>query len=196
MAGTTATLDPELKIWAEGDPDLPEEFKELLIRMLTYHIENSTNPHFTRLLSELWHKCLNLPPDESSKSALTKLMQQEVEHGIINAKILAGLGVDKVDRPMDQYAFRIPIDTFCDLSYFHALGDRVGVYIGETWEGVPYQPLLDVALQLHKDELFHCTLGALRRCRHQARGHQDVGRLPQSSALHRQARLSGRSKSG
>ena len=33
------------------------------------------------------------------------------------------------------------------------------MYIGETWEGVPYRPLLDVAPRLHKDELFHCTLG-------------------------------------
>jgi len=159
MPGTTATLDPGAKIWAEGDPDLPEEFKELLIRMLSYHIENSTNPHYNELLGMLWDRCLTLPPDETSKTALTKLMHQEVEHGVITAKILAGLGVDKVDRAIEQYAFRLSMDTFCDLAYFHALIDRVGVYIGETWEGVPYQPLVDVAPQLHKDELFHCTLG-------------------------------------
>ena len=86
-------------------------------------------------------------------------MQQEVEHGIITAQILQGLGVDKVDRPIEQYAFRLSMDTFCDLAYFHALIDRVGCYIGETWAGVPYRPLLDVAPRLHKDELFHCTLG-------------------------------------
>ena len=62
-------------------------------------------------------------------------------------------------RPIEQYAFRLPIDTFCDLAYFHGLIDRVGVYIGETWEGVPYQPLVEVAPQLHREELFHCTLG-------------------------------------
>ena len=127
--------------------------------MLTHHVENSTNPHYNELLTMLWDRCLNLPPDQHSKSALTKLMQQEVEHGVINANILAGLGVDRVDRPIEQYAFRLPIDTFVDLCFFHALGDRVGVYIGETWEGVPYAPLLEVAPQLHKDELFHCTLG-------------------------------------
>lgn len=159
MPGTTATLDPDAKVWEEGDPDLPDEFRELLVRMLSYHIENSTNPHFNELMTMLWDRCMTLPPDESSKSALTKLMQQEVEHGIITARILSGLGVDKVDRPIEQYAFRLPMDTFCDLAYFHGLIDRVGVYIGETWEGVPYKPLLDVAPQLHKDELFHCTLG-------------------------------------
>ncbi|MEM7095845.1 MAG: Phenylacetic acid catabolic protein [Actinomycetota bacterium] len=156
----TAVIErPEDRVWDEGDPDMPEEFRDLLVRMLSYHIENSTNPHYNDLLTMLWDRCMNLPPDEGSKSALTKLMQQEVEHGIITAKILAGLGVDEVTRPIEQYAFRLPIDTFCDLAYFHGLIDRVGVYIGETWEGVPYQPLIDVAPQLHKDELFHCTLG-------------------------------------
>ncbi len=158
-AATTATLPPEQKIWAEGDPDLPEEFRDLLIRMLSYHIENSTNPHFAALMDMLWDRCRNLPTDERTKLALTKLMNQEVEHGLITARILKGLGVDKVERPIEQYAFRLPIDTFCDLAYFHGLIDRVGVYIGETWEGVPYQPLVEVAPQLHKDEVFHCTLG-------------------------------------
>jgi ring-1,2-phenylacetyl-CoA epoxidase subunit PaaA len=156
---TTMVAEPEGKIWEEGDPDLPREFRELLVRMLSYHIENSTNPHFNELMVMLWDRCLTLPTDERSKSALVKLMQQEVEHGIINAEILKGLGVDKVDRPIDQYAFRLPIDTFCDLAYFHGLIDRVGCYIGETWDGVPYKPLLDVAPRLHKDELFHATLG-------------------------------------
>ncbi|MEL7157773.1 MAG: Phenylacetic acid catabolic protein, partial [Actinomycetota bacterium] len=154
----TAVAEPTQKIWEEGE-ELPEEFKELLIRMLSYHIENSTNPHFNELMTMLWDRCLNLPTDERSKGALVKLMQQEVEHGIINAEILQGLGVDKVDRPIEQYAFRLPIDTFCDLAYFHGLIDRVGCYIGETWDGVPYRPLLDVAPRLHKDELFHATLG-------------------------------------
>lgn len=154
-----ASAEPEQKIWEEGDPDLPEEFRELLVRMLSYHVENSTNPHYNELLTILWDRCLNLPTDERIKGALVKLMQQEVEHGIINAEILKGLGVDKVDRPIEQYAFRLPIDTFCDLAYFHALIDRVGCYIGETWDGVPYKPLLDVAPRLHKDELFHATLG-------------------------------------
>jgi 1,2-phenylacetyl-CoA epoxidase catalytic subunit len=33
------------------------------------------------------------------------------------------------------------------------------VYIGETWEAVPYEPMAKVAPRLHKDEVFHCTLG-------------------------------------
>ena len=159
------TIAPEQRIYAEGDPDLPDEFRDLMVRMLTHHIENSTNPHYNALLSMLWDRCMTLPPEEGLKTALAKLMQQEVEHGVITARILRGLGVDKVDNPIEQYTFRLPIDTFCDLAYFHGLIDRVGVYVGETWEGVPYEPLVKVAPGLHKDELFHCTLG-MRNLKH------------------------------
>ena len=106
---STATLDRDQKIWEQGDPDLPEELRELLVRMLSYHIENSTNPHFNDLMTMLWDRCLTLPTDQRTKGALVKLMEQEVQHGIITAEILAGLGVDKVDRPIEQYAFRLPI---------------------------------------------------------------------------------------
>lgn len=146
-------------IYTEGDPDMPAEFHDLLVRMLSHHLENSTNPHYTQLLTQLWERCMTLAPDESSKVAFARLMFQEVEHGVITAKIMEGLGAGPVNEPIKQYLFHLPIDTFCDLAMFHALGDRVGTYIGETWDSVPYEPLLKVAPKLHKDEVFHATLG-------------------------------------
>jgi 1,2-phenylacetyl-CoA epoxidase catalytic subunit len=147
------------RVFREGDPDMPAELSELLTRMLVHHLENSTNPYYTELLSHLWERCMSLAPEERLKTTFAKLMQQEVEHGVITARILAGLGVDRVEQPIKQYLFHLPIDTFCDMAYFNALGDRVGCYVGETWEGVPYEPLLSVAERLHKDEVFHATFG-------------------------------------
>ena len=134
-------------------------FEKLLIRMLTHHLENATNPHYTELLNQLWVTGMNLIPDQRLKIAFAKLMQQEVEHGVITARILETLGVGPVNSEIKQYLFRLPIDTFCDFAYFNGLGDRVGCYIGETWDGVPYKPLLEVADRLHKDEVFHATFG-------------------------------------
>ncbi len=148
-----------IRAYAEGDPDLPVEFRDLLVRMLTHHIENTTNPHYIDLLELLWDRCLTLPFDDDAKVPLARLMMQEVEHGVITANILKGLGAGAVKTPIQQYAFHLPIESFCDLAYFHALIDRVGVYIGETWEDVPYQPLLKVAAKLQRDEVFHSTLG-------------------------------------
>ena len=68
-------------------------------------------------------------------------------NGVITANILKGLGVDKIEIPIEQYLFNMPIDTWCDLCFFHALGDRVGMYVGENWGDVPYEPLRAVAPQ-------------------------------------------------
>jgi ring-1,2-phenylacetyl-CoA epoxidase subunit PaaA len=164
-----AVASPDMtRIYQENDPDLPDELRDLIIRSLTKHIENSTNPHFTKLLSYLWDRCMTLCPDEETKEQLALLMQQEVGHGVITWRILKGFGIHKVDVPVDkyQYAFNLPIDKWCDLCYFHALTDRVGVYVGENWGNVPYEPMHKVAPQLHTEEQFHCNLGYKNLTRH------------------------------
>lgn len=155
---TQSASGPE-RLYRPTDPDFPEELRTLLTRTLSKHVENSTNPHYTRLMVNLWESCLRLAPDEETKVPLARLMQQEVEHGVITARILKGLGVDKVEETFYQYLFELPMETWCDLCYFHTLGDRVGMYIGETWEDVPYEPLHNVAERLYKEEVFHASLG-------------------------------------
>ena len=147
------------RVYRPGDKDTPEELEELLRRVLSKHPENSTNPHYTALMNLLWDRCITLAPDEEIKIPLARLMFQEIEHGVITARILKHLGVDKVENPIEQYMFHLPIDSWVDLCYFHALGDRVGMYIGETWGEVPYEPLRKVTPKLHRDELFHASLG-------------------------------------
>jgi ring-1,2-phenylacetyl-CoA epoxidase subunit PaaA len=158
----TSVVEPSAeRVYREGDPDMPEELSQLIVKVLTKHIENSTNPHFTKLINYLWERCMTLCPDEETKAQLALLMMQEVGHGVITWRILKGFGIQQVDVPVDkyQYAFNIPIDTWCDLCYFQALTDRVGVYVGENWGAVPYEPMRSVAPQLHSEELFHCNLG-------------------------------------
>ena len=147
------------RLYRPGDKDTPEELEELLRRVLSKHPENSTNPHYTALMNLLWHRCITLAPDEEVKIPLARLMFQEIEHGVITARILKHLGVDKVENPIEQYMFHLPIESWVDLCYFHALGDRVGMYIGETWGEVPYEPLRKVTPKLHRDEVFHASLG-------------------------------------
>ena len=153
------TVAVQPRMFVENAAELPDELRDLLVRMLSHHLENTSNPHYRELMIYLWERCMRLAPDDKIRVALARLMHQEVEHGEITARILAGLGAPPVNEPIQQYLFRLPLDTFCDLAYFHGLGDRVGVYIGETWEDVPYEPMAKVAPKLHKDEVFHCTLG-------------------------------------
>ncbi|MBE3556924.1 MAG: phenylacetate-CoA oxygenase subunit PaaI [Firmicutes bacterium] len=153
-----STAVPDTRIYQAGE-SLPEEFHDLLLRMLTHHLENTTSPDYAELLGMLWHKCMTLAPTEHHKIALARLMAQEVHHGVITAEILATLGVDHVEHTKRQYLFDLPIETWCDLCMFHCLGDRVGMYVGENWGNVPYEPLRSVAPQLHRDEIGHATLG-------------------------------------
>ena len=165
----TAVAEPtQERVYQQGDPDLPEELKTLITKVLTKHIENSTNPHFTKLINHLWERCMTLCPDEETKDQLALLMMQEVGHGVITWRILKGFGIEKVDVPVDkyQYAFNLPIDTWCDLCFFQCLTDRVGVYVGENWGGVPYEPMRSVAPQLHSEELFHANLGYKNLAKH------------------------------
>jgi 1,2-phenylacetyl-CoA epoxidase catalytic subunit len=164
-----ATVERDInRIYQENDADLPDELRTLITKVLTKHIENSTNPHFTALLNHLWERCMTLCPDEETKDQLALLMMQEVGHGVITWRILKGFGIHKVDVPVDkyQYAFNLPIDTWCDLCYFQALTDRVGVYVGENWGDVPYEPMRSVAPQLHSEELFHANLGYKNLAKH------------------------------
>ena len=154
-----ANASPAERIYRPGDKDTPEELEELLRRVLSKHVENSTNPHYTALMNLLWDRCITLAPEEEVKIPLARLMFQEIEHGVITARILKHLGVDRVESPIEQYMFHLPIESWVDLCFFHALGDRVGMYIGETWGEVPYEPLRKVTPKLHRDEVFHASLG-------------------------------------
>jgi hypothetical protein len=62
----------------------------------------------------LWDRCRTLPPN-SHQIGADQADNQEVEHGQITARLLKGLGIRVNARR--QYAR--PIDTFCDLAYFH-----------------------------------------------------------------------------
>lgn len=146
-------------IYKENDPDMPQELKDLLVRILTKHVENTTNPHYIRVLDGLWMAMLRHAPNEEIKMQHALLCKQEVEHGVINAMVLKGLGVEKVTEPFFQYLFDIPLECWTDVALIHGIGDRVGMYIGELWEDVPYEPLRKVAPRLHKEEVFHVKLG-------------------------------------
>ena len=54
-----ATVERQMdRVYKKGDPDMPEELSNAIVKVLTKHIENSTNPHFTKLLNYLWERCM------------------------------------------------------------------------------------------------------------------------------------------
>lgn len=148
------------RIYGKNDPAMPREFKDLLIQLLSEHLENNGNPEYRRVLANIINAGLRFAPHGRAMEIEAEIIKQEVAHGQIVSDLLEGLGVDpNIERPIKQYAFHIPLEDWIDLALFHALIDRVGLYVGVEWVGSPYAPLAEVSPQLEADEEFHTRAG-------------------------------------
>lgn len=150
-----------LKMYKRNDPDMPEEFREFMIKLLKYaHVENNGNPHYRDILADIAEPGIRHAPDGRALTIEAEILKQEVAHGEIVANIIRSLGEDPYhNEPVGQYAFFLPKDSWCDISWFHMLIDRVGLYVGIEWMGSTYEPLARVADQLEREEYFHATAG-------------------------------------
>lgn len=155
------TKDSSLRMFKKDDPEMPPEYREFMIKMLKYaHVENNANPHYKVLLANIANAGLRYAPDGRAMTIEAEIIKQEVNHGQIVAKIIRSLGEDPfIDKEVGQYAFRMPLECWLDVAWFHGLIDRVGLYVGIEWMGSTYAPLAEVSDQLEKDEFFHATAG-------------------------------------
>jgi 1,2-phenylacetyl-CoA epoxidase catalytic subunit len=149
--------------YRQDDPAMPAEFRDLLVKLLLdEHLENNGNPEYRKILANIANAGLRFAPDSRSMEIEAEIVKQEVHHGKIVAELIQGLGADPNQlRPVKQYAFHIPLEDWIDLAWFHALIDRVGLYVGVEWTGSPYEPLAKAAPRLEADETFHTRAGFL-----------------------------------
>lgn len=155
------TRGSTLRMFKKDDPEMPPEYREFMIKLLKYgHVENNANPHYKVLLANIANAGLRYAPDGRAMTIEAEIIKQEVNHGQIVAKIISSLGEDPfIDKEVGQYAFRMPLESWIDVAWFHGLIDRVGLYVGIEWMGSTYEPLAEVSEQLEKDEFFHATAG-------------------------------------
>jgi 1,2-phenylacetyl-CoA epoxidase catalytic subunit len=156
-----AASTPQRTLFKQGDPAMPAEFRDLLIKLLRdNHLENNGNPEYRKILANIANAGLRFAPHGRAMEIEAEIVRQEVNHGRIVAELIEGLGADPNGvRPIKQYAFHIPLEDWIDLAWFHALIDRVGLYVGIEMTGAPYEPLTKAAPQLEGDEEFHTRAG-------------------------------------
>jgi len=156
-------LAAERRIFKRDDPNMPDEFRQMLVKLLlNEHLENNGNPEYRKILANIANAGLRFAPHGRAMEIEAEIVRQEVAHGQIVADLLEGLGVDPCkEMPIKQYAFHIPLEDWIDLAWFHALIDRVGLYVGIEWTGSPYEPLARVSPLLEADEEFHTKAGFL-----------------------------------
>jgi len=150
----------EQRRYKKDDPAMPKEFQDLLIQLLSGHLENNGNPEYRKVLANIINAGLRFAPHGRAMQIEAEIIKQEVAHGQVVADLLEGLGVNpNFESAIKQYAFHIPLEDWIDLALFHALIDRVGLYVGVEWVGSPYEPLAQVSAQLEADEEFHTRAG-------------------------------------
>ena len=157
-----ATQYPK-ELYKQGDPAMPGEFRDMLVKLLLdAHLENNGNPEYRKILANIANAGLRFAPHGRAMEIEAEIVRQEVNHGKIVAELIEGLGANPNQyRPIKQYAFHIPLEDWIDLAWFHALIDRVGLYVGIEMTGAPYEPLARVAPELEGDEEFHTRAGFL-----------------------------------
>jgi 1,2-phenylacetyl-CoA epoxidase catalytic subunit len=151
------------KTYKQGDPDMPSEFRDMLVKLLLdEHLENNGNTEYRKILANIANAGLRFAPHGRAMEIEAEIVRQEVHHGKICEDLLKGLGADpNCTKPIKQYAFHMPLEDWIDLAWFHALIDRVGLYVGVEWTGSPYEPLAEVSAGLEADEEFHTKSGFL-----------------------------------
>lgn len=170
-----------LKLFKKNDPDMPEEYRKFMVKLLKFgHVENSANPNYRDVLANIAEAGLRYAPNEQAMVIEAEIVKQEVTHGRIVADIIRSLGEDPYnDQWVGQYAFKIPLECWCDVAWFHMLIDRVGLYVGIEWLGSTYEPLAKVSDQLEKDEKFHAESGLhfLKEIVNEPKGKREAQRL-------------------
>jgi len=157
----TRVTGSKLKMYKKDDPEMPEEYRQFMVKLLKHaHVENNANPHYRVILANIASAGLRYAPDGKSMMIEAEIIKQEVNHGQIVAGIIESLGEDPaIDKPVGQYVFDIPLESWVDVAWFHMLIDRVGLYVGIEWMGSTYEPLAAVSDTLERDEHFHATAG-------------------------------------
>lgn len=158
-----AATSPPSKVYQQGDPAMPAEFRDMLIKLLLdAHLENNGNPEYRKILGNIANAGLRFAPHGRAMEIEAEIVKQEVRHGQLVADLIEGLGVNPNQyRPIKQYAFHMPLEDWIDLAWFHALIDRVGLYVGIELTAAPYEPLVKAAPELEGDEEFHTRAGFL-----------------------------------
>ena len=148
------------KIEAKDFAKMPQEYKDLLIKVLTIQADSELGgPH---LYVESW--ILNAPTAED-QMMLAKTAAEEIDHHRKFVKALSELNVDvseqikhrRQDRMLE--IFRDPLETWADMGCFGTFIDRVGGYHLEDFGDCSYLPVSRIIPQILKEEQQHIAHG-------------------------------------
>ena len=144
----------------EGD-SLPEEYKNLLIKMLKAEGERAGNKSFLGFMGTCLEVAEAFYPDPETKLLKSEYLAEELKHAIMFHRLAVGLERNFAlrDVPYVHYAFHLPRESWADDAYFHFFVDLNGAFHSRDWRDSSYVPLQKMAPTVERDELGHSEMG-------------------------------------
>ncbi len=160
-------MNTDDQAWSfEATDDLPDEYRSLLLKLLTEHGEVITSRSYLAFIDSLRDRSFDLAPSEIEKVRTANFWAEEVRHGFTFYTLLSELGaeaiVEQESTTVKFEAFNVPLESWCDIAYLNCLTDRVGVYQAGEWAESSYLPLARVSAGIVRDERGHANLGYQR----------------------------------
>ena len=139
---------------------MPEEYKDLLIRVLLVQVDSELGG--PDLYLDSWARTA---PTLADQLLLVKTAYEEIDHHQRFAKLLEQLGVEtasitkrrREERILET--FRVPLDTWGEMGAFGALIDRVGQIHLEDFTDCSYLPVTNIVPKILEEERGHIAHG-------------------------------------
>jgi ring-1,2-phenylacetyl-CoA epoxidase subunit PaaA len=147
----------------EDPENLPGEYKDLLVRMLS--IQARIELEYMLVPERTLMRPMGLAPHPEDKVEYAAFWAEEVRHASYWWKILEGLGIkinqEFMSTPLPIYLFEMRdlSEDWVEYAYFSFFGDRQGAYMGFEWVGCTYTPLAKIAERVWREEIGHAAFG-------------------------------------
>lgn len=167
----------------EATDPMPEEYRDLLIRLLRIQADTETYLLFPKGWAQYAH-VMDLAPTLEDRVKVAQYLAEETRHGLIAYKLLKDLGVEVTEQDFegahrDLYVFDKWLESWTEFALFNFLADRAGRFQAEEWIDSTYLPLARVAPAIVRDETGHGNAGFhnLQRICRTPEGRAEVQRL-------------------
>jgi len=142
----------------EGDT-LPEEYRELLIKLIYNHAEILDSKPYRDMIDSQWEVAKREAPTLKDLAMMARFNYEELNHGYIFSNILHGLGGKFEKFELRQYLFEFPKQSWMDLAVHHFLASKVGVMQIAEWADSSYEPIAQVVPRVFREERGHAGMG-------------------------------------
>ena len=143
-----------------GDP-LPEEYRDLLVRMMTHEGERTGNLSFMLFFASVLDNAGKYAPHEEAKLTMAGYVAEEMKHCIMFHRLVMEIDKSLVfkDTPFQHYAFHLSRDSWTDMNFFNLFLDLNGAFHAGEWCSSSYLPLARMAPIIERDEYGHSEMG-------------------------------------